>query len=134
MGWLWSYPASSPEVTGVGGNAFSGDVNNRSQYWNSSNNANGESAISYIPETAWNDTTLVGALAASGGGASSCAITGCAGFPKPSWQAALTPKDNVRDVPDVSMAASPNHDGYIALFQRQLPHWQCRRYCRSRGG
>ena len=115
------YPASSPEVTGVGGNAFSGDVNNRSQYWNSSNNANGESAISYIPETAWNDTTLVGALVASGGGASSCAITGCAGFPKPSWQAALTPKDNVRDVPDVSMAASPNHDGYIACTKGSCP-------------
>jgi subtilase family serine protease len=119
-----SYPASSPEVTGVGGNAFSGDVNNRSQYWNSSNNANGESAISYIPETAWNDTILVGALAASGGGASSCAIasgTGCAGFPKPSWQSALTPKDNVRDVPDISMTASPNHDGYIVCTEGSCP-------------
>ena len=119
-----SYPASSPEVTGVGGNAFSGDVNNRSQYWNSSNNANGESAISYIPETAWNDTTLVGVLAASGGGASSCAITsgtGCAGFPKPSWQTALTPKDNVRDVPDISMTASPNHDGYIVCTEGSCP-------------
>lgn len=119
-----SYPASSPEVTGVGGNAFSADVNNRSQYWNSSNNSNGESAISYIPETAWNDTTLVRALAASGGGASSCAIasgTGCAGFPKPSWQTTLTPKDNVRDVPDISMAASPNHDGYILCSQGSCP-------------
>ena len=119
-----SYPASSPEVTGVGGNTFSGDVNNRSQYWNSSNNANGESAISYIPETAWNETTLVGALAASGGGASSCAVaggTGCVGFPKPSWQAALTPKDNVRDVPDISMTASPNHDGYILCFKGSCP-------------
>jgi subtilase family serine protease len=119
-----SYPASSPEVTGVGGNTFSGDVNNASQYWNSSNNANGESAISYIPETAWNDTTLVGVLEASGGGASSCAITsgtGCAGFPKPSWQTALTPKDNVRDVPDISMTASPNHDGYIVCTEGSCP-------------
>jgi subtilase family serine protease len=119
-----SYPASSPEVTGVGGNTFSGDVNNSNQYWNSSNNANGESAISYIPETAWNDTTLVGVLEASGGGASSCAIasgSGCAGFPKPSWQAALTPKDNVRDVPDISMTASPNHDGYIVCTKGSCP-------------
>jgi len=116
-----NYPASSPEVTGVGGNEFSGDVNNAGKYWNTSNNANGESAISYIPEMAWNDspqtgTGLSSTLAASGGGISSCAIasgTGCAGFPKPTWQTALTPKDNVRDVPDVSMTASPDHDGYI---------------------
>jgi subtilase family serine protease len=116
-----NYPASSPEVTGVGGNEFSGDVNNAGKYWNSSNNANGESAISYIPEMAWNDSPQTGTglsptLAASGGGVSSCAIasgTGCAGFPKPSWQTALTPKDGVRDVPDVSMTASPDHDGYI---------------------
>ena len=119
-----NYPASSPEVTGVGGNEFSGDVNNTSQYWNSSNNTNGESAISYIPEMAWNDTSLTGTLTASGGGVSSCAIasgTGCAGFPKPSWQTALTPKDNVRDVPDISMTASPDHDGYIFCSKGSCP-------------
>ncbi len=124
MGLAVNYPASSPEVTGVGGNEFSGDVNNSSQYWNSSNNTNGESAISYIPEMAWNDTSLTGTLTASGGGVSSCAIasgTGCAGFPKPSWQTALTPKDNVRDVPDISMTASPNHDGYIFCSKGSCP-------------
>jgi subtilase family serine protease len=124
LGLAVNYPASSPEVTGVGGNEFSGDVNNSSQYWNSSNNANGESAISYIPEMAWNDTSLTGTLTASGGGVSSCAIasgSGCAGFPKPSWQTALTPKDNVRDVPDVSMTASPNHDGYIFCSKGSCP-------------
>jgi subtilase family serine protease len=116
-----NYPASSPEVTGVGGNEFSGDVNNAGKYWNSVNNANGESAISYIPEMAWNDspqtgTGLSSSLAASGGGVSSCAIAsgaGCAGFPKPTWQTTLTPKDSVRDVPDISVTASPDHDGYI---------------------
>jgi subtilase family serine protease len=109
-----NYPASSPEVTGVGGNQFSGDVSNPSQYWNSSNNSNGESAISYIPEIAWNDTALRGTLSASGGGASSCNNTGCAnGFSKPSWQIGTTPNDGVRDVPDVAISASPDHDGYI---------------------
>ena len=124
LGLAVNYPASSPEVTGVGGNEFSGDVNNPSQYWNGSNNANGESAISYIPEMAWNDTSLTGTLTASGGGVSSCAIasgSSCSGFPKPSWQTALTPKDNVRDVPDVSMTASPNHDGYIFCSKGSCP-------------
>jgi subtilase family serine protease len=124
MGLAVNYPASSPEVTGVGGNVFSGDVNNSTQFWNSSNNPNGESAISYIPEMAWNDTSRTGTLTASGGGASSCAIvsgSGCAGFPKPSWQTALTPKDKVRDVPDVSMTASPNHDGYILCTNGSCP-------------
>jgi subtilase family serine protease len=124
LGLAVNYPASSPEVTGVGGNEFSADVVNPSQYWNSSNSPNGESAISYIPEMAWNDTSLTGTLAASGGGASSCAIasgSSCSGFPKPSWQSALTPKDNVRDVPDISMTASPNHDGYILCWKGSCP-------------
>ncbi|MBV8050035.1 MAG: Ig-like domain repeat protein, partial [Acidobacteriaceae bacterium] len=110
-----NYPASSPEVSGVGGNEFSGDVNNPAQYWNSANNSSGESAISFIPEMAWNDTVSRGTLAASGGGASSCMNGTCSsGFPKPSWQTGTgVPKDNVRDVPDVAMAASPDHDGFI---------------------
>ena len=110
-----NYPASSPEVTGVGGNEFSGDVSNPSQYWNSTNSSNGESAISYIPEMAWNDTVSRGTLSASGGGASSCMNGACSsGFPKPSWQTGTgVPNDGVRDVPDVAMAASPDHDGFI---------------------
>jgi subtilase family serine protease len=127
-----NYPASSPEVTGVGGNEFSADVTNPSAYWKSSNSATGESAVSFIPEMAWNDSPQTGTgpnlaptLAASGGGASSCITTNSgvcsAGFPKPSWQTALTPKDNVRDVPDISMAASPNHDGYILCSAGSCP-------------
>jgi subtilase family serine protease len=110
-----NYPASSPEVTGVGGNQFSGDASNPSQYWNSTNSSTGESAISYIPEMAWNDTVSRGTLAASGGGASSCDSGTCSsGFPKPSWQTGTgVPNDGVRDVPDVAMAASPDHDGFI---------------------
>jgi subtilase family serine protease len=111
-----SYPASSPEVTGVGGTEFSGDLPpNTSLYWNTSNGANGGSAIIYIPETSWNDTVARGTLAASGGGRSSCHSSPCSGgFPKPSWQAGTgVPNDKVRDVPDVSFGASPDHDGYI---------------------
>jgi subtilase family serine protease len=118
-----NYPASSPEVTGVGGNEFSGDVSNPSQYWNATNNANGESAISYIPEMAWNDTASRGTLSASGGGASSCNNTGCAnGFAKPPWQIGTTPNDGVRDVPDVAISASPDHDGYIICTTQTSVH------------
>jgi hypothetical protein len=46
-------------------------------------------------------------LAASGGGASSA-------FTKPVWQVGTgVPSDNARDVPDVSVTASANHDGYL---------------------
>lgn len=109
-----SYPASSPEVTGVGGSEFSGDVNNIPQYWGT-NGPNGGSALSYIPETSWNDTVERGTIAASGGGRSSCHSAPCStGFPKPSWQAGTgVPSDGVRDVPDVAVNASPDHDGYI---------------------
>ena len=51
--------------------------------------------------------TLGGDLSASGGGASLF-------FSKPSWQTGTgVPADGKRDVPDLSVAASPNHDGYL---------------------
>jgi len=111
-----NYPASSPEVTGVGGNEFN---EGSGTFWTASG-PNGGTATSYIPETAWNDTISRGSLSASGGGASSCATavlstcTGGFGFPKPVWQTGKgVPADGVRDVPDVALSASPDHDGYI---------------------
>ncbi|HWW13987.1 MAG TPA: protease pro-enzyme activation domain-containing protein [Candidatus Dormibacteraeota bacterium] len=53
-----SYPASSPEVTGVGGTAISladDSYPNPSPLWSTSNGANGGTAVSYIPELPWND-------------------------------------------------------------------------------
>ena len=95
-------PASIPEVTGVGGTGF---VEGSGTYWGTNGTMLG-SALAYIPETSWNDTTSR-RLAASGGGASSI-------FSKPPWQAGPgVPADNARDVPDVAMLASPQHDGAI---------------------
>ncbi len=126
------YPPSSQYVTAVGGTSFSGDIGDQSKYWNGSNTSSNGSAISYIPETTWNDTpdmsglNNAGTLSASGGGASSCVITTgtaqnptCAGgFSKPSWQVGTgVPSDGKRDVPDVSLAADPNHDGYVLCTQ-----------------
>ena len=98
------FPASSPYVTGMGGTEFNEGTGN---YWSSSNGANSGSALSYIPELAWNDTSSTNGLSASGGGASTV-------FSKPSWQLGTgVPPDNARDVPDLSFDASPAHDAYL---------------------
>ncbi|MGH9496315.1 MAG: Ig-like domain repeat protein, partial [Candidatus Sulfotelmatobacter sp.] len=50
-----SYPASSPEVTGVGGTAVTLAAWNSPTYWGSTNGTNGGTALSYVPEQVWND-------------------------------------------------------------------------------
>lgn len=50
-----SYPASSPEVTGVGGTGVTLSAWTDTQYWGPTNGANGGTALSYVPEQAWND-------------------------------------------------------------------------------
>jgi len=98
------FPADSPWVTGVGGTEFS---EGSGTYWSSTNGANSGSALSYIPEVVWNDYSVGGGIAAGGGGAS-------AYFSKPSWQTGTgVPNDYSRDVPDVSLNASADHDGYL---------------------
>jgi subtilase family serine protease len=114
-------PASIPEVTGAGGTAFNGDgpgtvtgtppnTNvSATVYWSgtTSNTDTISSALSYIPEIAWNDTALAGTLSASGGGASIY-------FAKPTWQTGTgVPADGKRDVPDIAVSASPSHDAYL---------------------
>lgn len=97
-------PGSIPEVTSVGGTAF---VEGSGKYWNAANNSSDASALSYIPETTWNTSLEDQEPAASGGGASIL-------FSKPSWQAGPgVPADNARDVPDISMNASDDHDPYL---------------------
>jgi subtilase family serine protease len=97
------FPSSSPYVTGVGGTEFN---EGSGSYFASTNGTYSGSALSYIPEKAWNDDSSSG-LAAGGGGAS-------AYFSKPSWQIGHgVPADFSRDVPDVSLSASIAHDGYL---------------------
>jgi subtilase family serine protease len=107
LGLAVDYPGSSPFVTAIGGSEFSGDVSSASTYWNSSNSSSNSSAIEYIPEEVWNDTSTTNGLEAGGGGKSIL-------FGKPSWQTGTgVPADGARDVPDISLNASPNHDGYL---------------------
>jgi uncharacterized protein (TIGR03437 family) len=97
-------PGSTPGVTGVGGTEY---VEGTGTYWSATNNGNGSSALSYIPETTWNDSAEDGEPSASGGGASIL-------FAKPVWQTGPgVPADNARDVPDVSLNASDDHDGHL---------------------
>jgi subtilase family serine protease len=96
--------ASTPYNVAVGGTQFN-DASG--SYWNTDNGINGGSAISYIPEKAWNESAASGGkdLWATGGGASSI-------YPKPSWQVSPgVPSDRKRDIPDVSLTAA-GHDGY----------------------
>ena len=48
--------ASTPYNTAVGGTDFYGNYQHASQYWSTTNGANGSSALSYIPESPWNET------------------------------------------------------------------------------
>jgi subtilase family serine protease len=134
-----SYPASSPEVTGVGGTAIEYPNGFTSTYWGtgSGSTTNGGTAQNApLPEIAWNDdvelTLLPGtqydsallwqenyAIVSSGGGASNCSVqsddfSDCAsGFPQPSWQTVTISGQNTRLVPDVSLLASPNFPGFV---------------------
>ncbi len=108
-------PAAVPEITGVGGSEFSGDVSDASTYWNASNSLSNASARSYIPETTWNDTAQT---VASGDGFSSGGGGVSAFFAKPTWQAGTgVPNDGKRDLPDIALNASAHHDGYLVCSQ-----------------
>jgi len=131
-----SYPASSPEVTGVGGTAIVYPTGFTSSFWGTTNATNGGTAQNPpLPETAWNDdeeltllesgTTAQGwqenyAIVATGGGVSNCAqqtsdFSNCvAGFGRPSWQnVTISGQATARFSPDVSLLGSPNFPGYI---------------------
>jgi subtilase family serine protease len=124
-------PASIPEVTGVGGTEFNAtldpaataDPNNANcflatTYWSRScgssttvGNPTGASALSYIPETTWNDVGSSQGFSVGGGGASSV-------FSKPSWQTGTgVPGDSARDVPDIALSGSNGHDAYLICSQ-----------------
>lgn len=129
-------PASIPEVTGAGGNQFTGDAAGAltgtkpnttaaadPPYWAASKTGSDVvvTALEYIPEEAWNDTTASQclqstpsnppALCASGGGASQY-------FSKPSWQTGTgVPADGKRDVPDISVTTSQYWDPYLVCSE-----------------
>jgi subtilase family serine protease len=114
-----NYPASSPNVTAVGGTEIPAadgvDPNtltkgaNYSTYWSTNGTTDVlSSAKGYIPEIVWNDDSTQFGLGASGGGASTL-------FARPSWQTGVTgiPSGTKRLVPDVSLYSSAGLPGYL---------------------
>ncbi|MGC2321752.1 MAG: S53 family peptidase, partial [Terriglobales bacterium] len=106
-----NYICSSSYATCVGGTEFA-DTANPSQYWSPSNGPGLKSALSYIPEGAWNDPLNGNSteLASSGGGVSTV-------IPTPSWQTGTgVPAARAgRYTPDVAFSAS-GHDGYFGCL------------------
>jgi len=109
--------ASTPYTIAVGGTDF--DVLSTSFVTYVNNTTSGSApyyatALKYIPENPWNDSTSVnsaysnnvprkdsqgnGNIIAGSGGVSSV-------YSKPSFQTSLTPQDGFRDIPDVSLLA-----------------------------
>ncbi len=135
--------ASTPYDIAVGGTDFdilypsNSNSNNFSKYVSDSSPGSPttfyRTALGYIPEATWNDSTLnnttisdnvpltasdafgADSIAAGGGGASSCTVnsttettlgTCTSGYPKPTWQKGTgVPNDQARDIPDVAMLA-----------------------------
>jgi subtilase family serine protease len=113
--------ASTPYNVAVGGTEFNENESD-STYWSSTPGAHLASALSYIPEVVWNETTVAesGAqpgLWAGGGGVSIV-------YGRPAWQTgngvpATDPNSSGhhRLLPDVSLSAA-EHDGYIVCLNR----------------
>jgi subtilase family serine protease len=113
LGLTVDFPGSSPFATSAGGTMFNeGSATGGTSYWSAAtdkNTDNVSSAKGYIPETVWNESTST-SLGSGGGGVSSY-------FAKPTWQQGITPADGSRDVPDISLNAAANHDGYLFCSQ-----------------
>lgn len=130
--------ASTQYNVAVGGTDFIGLITgNPSNYISSTNTAYFDSALGYIPESTWNDSTWPnGELAnnvytgngivAGSGGPSNCAFNTTdtsgdiiceRGWPKPYWQGGPgVPFDGARDIPDVSLFAGNGWYGAAWIF------------------
>jgi subtilase family serine protease len=119
--------ASTPYDVAVGGTQFD-DTANPDTYWSASTDpVTGESALSYITERVWNESSNdpndVSLYAGSGGSSSL--------YPKPDWQIASgVPSDGARDLPDISLTAA-GHDGYLFCFESSCSYGD---YFYSAGG
>ena len=149
-----SGPASTPYNVAVGGTDFDYG-GSAAPFWSSTNNPTTQtSALSYIPEAAWNSSCANAATAgnlnvcpilpssgqppeslnllAGSGGASNCSsVSGgvCHGTAKPVWQSGTgVPNDGVRDIPDISMFAAINSSSntfYLGCDARASGSFSC---------
>jgi Pro-kumamolisin, activation domain/Bacterial Ig-like domain (group 3) len=117
---------STPYNVSVGGTDFD-EYNNWTLYWSTTNNATtGTSALGYIPEIPWNQSCAqlgaIGCNINTTPGELQNIVAGSGGpsakYSKPSWQmgTAGMPADNKRDLPDISLFASPGFNGTGYLY------------------
>ena len=118
--------ASTPYNVAVGGTDFD-EYNNWSAFWSITNNATtGTSALGYIPEIPWNQSCAQ--LGPTGCNINTTPlelqniVAGAGGpsgrYSKPSWQVGTAgmPNDSKRDLPDISLLASPGFNGTGFLY------------------
>jgi subtilase family serine protease len=89
--------AASPNVESVGGTQFTPKYDRTTGI-----------DVGFVPESVWHE-----AKGAGGGGVSAV-------FSKPTYQNGLTPNDNFRDIPDISLAAAIMHPGYVLGINGQV--------------
>ncbi len=115
-----NYLASTPFTVAVGGTVFN-ENGQDSKYWSNTTPVS-ESALSYIPENVWNESSATNGLWSGSGGASAgniqLGVGTTGGVPKPNWQYGVAgiPADGVRDLPDVSLTAA-SHDPYLLCLE-----------------
>ena len=105
-----SYPASSPEVTGAGGSSLSLTDMGNSAYWGTSNNSNGGSALSYIPEQAWNDDAEFAVYCQTQGEGAGTDFCTQGGSSKVAGWVSITNQQQAQE----DFALAPYHDGISA--------------------
>ena len=112
--------ASTPYNVAVGGTQF--NDTNPAAYWSTSNSSHNSSALDYIPEKVWNESSSTGTinLYAGGGGVSEFYAT-------PTWQTGTgvpaadlaAANQHHRYLPDVALSAA-GHDGYLIVREGGL--------------
>lgn len=118
--------ASTPYNVAVGGTDFADTYNNsNSTYWNSTNDPNYGSAISYIPEIPWNDSCASQLLASSLGFSATYGSSGLCGSSTAQQEQLLVveagsggPSGCATGAPDVSGVVGGSCQGY------PKPAWQ----------
>jgi hypothetical protein len=106
-----NFPASSPNVTAVGGTQMAAGTftAGSSPYWSSAATYDATpSLLSYVPEVAWNEGSASNGIVAGGGGTS-------AYFPRPTWQSAYAgmPAGTYRLLPDIALQSSIASPGFL---------------------
>ena len=120
--------ASTPYTIAVGGTDFDVLSSSFSNYVSTTNSGTApyyRTALGYIPEEPWNNsttsnTTLANNVAYRDSSGTTNIVAGGGGvstvYSKPAFQSSLTPNDNARDLPDVSLfAANGFYQAYWAF-------------------